>query len=103
MAAFDAHRRGKHQPKSGERGRRCVAPEDAADSNGGDLFMALTTDGICDLYSEIPERHVTIWTLKAGYERVSTAFRKSHRERTTRAKRTPARKQQRVRNPRLDD
>lgn len=67
-AAFDAHRRGKFRPRPGERGRYCVAPEDAADLHGRDLFIALTERGTCNIYR--PKSGVTIWTLRAAYGRI---------------------------------
>jgi hypothetical protein len=65
-------------PKPGQRGRRCVDPEDAADTSGNDLFMALTTHGICKISDGVVQRGITIWTLRDNYENAQIFF-KTHR------------------------
>lgn len=67
-SAFYAHRRGKYRPNNGERGRHCVAPEDAAAPDGGDLFTPLTERGVCDIYGG-RRTGVTIWMLAFAYKR----------------------------------
>jgi len=49
-------------PKKGQRGRYCVAAEDAAAPDGSDLFMSITHKGTCKLNGTRLSR-VTIWAL----------------------------------------
>ena len=76
VAAYDAHRRGKFRPKPGERPRHCVAPEDAVDVNGKDLFIVITESGVCDLDHGSVRRGVTVWTVRESYERAHDVWNK---------------------------
>ena len=60
-------------PRTGERGRYCVDPIDAADANGKDLYVALSTNATCRLYGP-RQTGVTVWTMRAALESARKHF-----------------------------
>lgn len=68
IAAFDAHREGSYSSNDSETRRRCVHPLDKRGKDERTPFIALTTVGVCNAYSDAVKHDVTIWTLRERLE-----------------------------------
>jgi hypothetical protein len=70
LRAFELHRAGEFASADPETGRRCLAPVEVLDGDGGQRLEALNGDGECRMYAA-RARGVTVWAERGSRDRFS--------------------------------